>query len=136
MKLRLRLGLLAPIAALSLAVLVAGPHSSVVADENETPVVATTTVQSLEVVATDFQFTPRTFVLEPGQATFQVRNVGVLEHDFVIIDGQRQQLAGSEILGPGRSGSFDTALSTGTYTVICTIPGHREVGMTAEISVN
>jgi uncharacterized cupredoxin-like copper-binding protein len=91
--------------------------------------------QSVEVVASDFKFEPNAFTTSAGPVSFTVRNAGVVEHDFVILDAQRQRLAGTETLAPGRSGGFDATLSPGVYTITCTLPGHREVGMTSELTV-
>jgi uncharacterized cupredoxin-like copper-binding protein len=91
--------------------------------------------QSIDVVASDFSFSPRTFTATAGPASFSVRNSGVVEHDFVILDAQRQRLGGTEPLAPGATGLFAATLSPGTYVVICTLPGHFEIGMTGELTV-
>ncbi len=97
--------------------------------------VSASTAQATDVVASDFKFEPRTFTMSAGSAGFSIRNDGVVEHDFVILDAQRQRLAGTEPLAPGTSGVFETTLPPGTYAITCTLPGHREVGMTAELTV-
>ena len=97
--------------------------------------VAAAESQSVDVLASDFKFEPRAFTVAAGSASFSVRNDGVIEHDFVILDAQRQRLAGTEPLAPGASGVFEATLAPGTYVITCTLPGHREVGMTGELSV-
>ncbi len=92
-------------------------------------------VQTIAVVASDFKFEPRAFTASAGPVSFSVRNDGVVEHDFVILDAQRERLAGTETLSPGRTGGFEVTLGPGAYTVTCTLPGHREVGMTGELTV-
>ncbi len=92
-------------------------------------------MQDVEVLATDFKFDPRAVTISTGTATFMVRNQGGVEHDLVILDDQGQPLAGTPTIAPGRTATFEASLSPGSYAVVCTLPGHREVGMTGELTV-
>jgi uncharacterized cupredoxin-like copper-binding protein len=114
----------------------ASAHAQGLSNEESAPLVGATAIQTLDVVASDFKFEPQALTLNAGPASFSIRNQGVIDHDFVILDAQRQVLGGSEILAPGRSGTFDATLSPGSYAIVCTLPGHREVGMVGELTVN
>lgn len=66
-----------------------------------------------------------------GPVTFSVRNEGAVEHNFVIQEtGQR--LDGIQ---PGQSKTIQVTLQSGTYNIVCDIPGHSEAGMTTTMTV-
>jgi nitrite reductase (NO-forming) len=82
--------------------------------------------------ATEFKFTPAEYKLAgPGTLTVNLANKGAVEHDFSIecVKGKAYARAG----GQG-SGTFELA-EKGTYTVFCSIPGHKEAGMVATLLV-
>jgi uncharacterized cupredoxin-like copper-binding protein len=132
---RFATGVLAVIMIPALALFAARAYASSLDDEEAVPLTSTAPVQALDVVASDFKFEPRALTIGAGPASFTIRNQGVIDHDYVIWDDRRQVLAGSEVLGPGRTGTFDATLSAGTYRVVCTVPGHLEVGMVGELVV-
>ncbi len=87
-----------------------------------------------------------------GEVTFNVANVGTVEHEFVIVatDLPQDQLPVkdgvveedeldviSEIGGlqPGKDGHLSVDLPAGHYVIICNLPGHYLAGMHAEITV-
>lgn len=62
----------------------------------------------------------------------EVVNAGAIPHDLVLEEGG----VGTPMLDSGEAYTFDTAaLEPGTYTVICTVPGHREAGMEGTLTV-
>jgi nitrite reductase (NO-forming) len=62
----------------------------------------------------------------------EVVNAGAIPHDLVLEDHG----VGTPMLDTGETYTFDTAeLEPGTYTVICTVPGHREAGMEGTLTV-
>jgi nitrite reductase (NO-forming) len=64
--------------------------------------------------------------------TVEVANLGAIPHDLVV-EGHD---VGTPMLDSGETHAFDTAdLAPGTYTVICTVPGHREAGMEGTLTV-
>ncbi len=106
------------------------------ADDPDAAASLASAMQEVSVVASDFKFEPRAITISAGTAGFTIRNQGVIDHDLVILDDQRQLLAGSQVIAPGGTATFETTLSPGAYVVVCTLPGHREVGMTGELTVN
>jgi plastocyanin len=67
-----------------------------------------------------------------GPTTFEVRNAGAIVHNLVFEDGG----PASPDLNAGESASIDVGnLDPGTYTIFCSIPGHREAGMESTIVV-
>jgi len=62
---------------------------------------------------------------------FDVVNVGAAAHSFVI-EGQG---IGTAQLSGGGAESLTVNLPPGSYTVICDVPGHKELGMVATLTV-
>lgn len=76
------------------------------------------------------------FFIDPAEATIasgavlELTNEGAVEHDLAIDDVVSDKVA------PGESGTFDTAgVEPGTYEWFCTVPGHKEAGMTGTVTV-
>ncbi|MEK7251705.1 MAG: multicopper oxidase domain-containing protein [Actinomycetota bacterium] len=67
-----------------------------------------------------------------GDATFNITNLGAVIHNFNIEGvGVSPDVSGGDTV-VWESGT----LSAGTYAVFCSIPGHREVGMEATLTVD
>lgn len=93
---------------------------------------SSTVVQELVVRATEFTFTPTSTRVVVGQKIkITLNNTGQEEHDFQIV-GTNIHLHAT----PGKESSMIVSLDkAGYYQVICTLPGHKEAGMTASIQV-
>jgi plastocyanin len=81
-------------------------------------------------IADEFSFTPRRIEFSADDA-LSLRNEGATYHDLVIegIDGFRLTAH------PGDSDSGNIQLPPGRYLAYCSIPGHREAGMIAELVI-
>jgi plastocyanin len=85
------------------------------------------------VVATDFAF-----ALDPplraGTVTFALRNDGLAPHDFAL------RGAGVDRKTPaiqrGQTASLTVDLTPGTYTYLCSIPGHDRLGLQGSFTVS
>ena len=75
------------------------------------------------VTATDFKFTIVPVQLKAGRQTFTVVNRGEATHDFKI--GTKK----TRILNPGERQTITVVLKKGRYVVLCTVPGHAQLGM-------
>jgi plastocyanin len=81
----------------------------------------------VNVVMTDFAYTLDVAEASAGTITFLVENHGGMPHDFAIEgNGGRQKTA---MLEPGQTASLTVDLKPGTYTYLCTVPGHALLGM-------
>lgn len=69
-----------------------------------------------------------------GTYTFDLFNDGTMEHDLKI-EGESIS-GGTSIVFPGQSDSFTITLEPGTYTIYCSIPGHRQQGMEMTFTVS
>ena len=70
---------------------------------------------------------------KPGKVTIDFDNPAALEHNVAIEQGGKQ-IAVSETLAEGKT-SVTADLAPGTYTFLCTIPGHAEAGMEGTLTV-
>lgn len=69
--------------------------------------------------------------------TVRLSNVGNERHDLAFPSLSMPNLQGIETnLGPGESGTINLKFDeAGTYTFICTLPGHAASGMTGAVFV-
>lgn len=109
----------------------------------------------LTVVATDFAYDPATITVRVGEpVTLTLENLGKVEHDFVIDTIRVTNIEVSDS-GPAEHHQMDqpdydlhffakagesanlkfTAIEPGTYEIFCSIQGHKEAGMIAELIV-
>ena len=78
-----------------------------------------------------FDVTPD--VLEVDRGTHVVLNVvneGDEDHDLAVDGGPK-----TRTLGPGQSQRLDLGTVIGDWAAVCTLPGHKEAGMTLDIQV-
>ena len=105
---------------------------------------------TLNVTATDKGYDSKSYTVPAGaKVTLNMTNDGVVEHEFAILKkdqhvtppfGEKDEdkifweLDGVQP-GQTKSDTFTAPTEPGDYDVICGIPGHIELGMTATLSV-
>jgi plastocyanin len=89
----------------------------------------------------EFRFDPNSITVDAGaEVTINFQNAGALEHNWLLVSQavevasatEADALAGANtgIIGGGQSISITfTAPPAGTYTMVCTVPGHAVGGM-------
>ncbi|HEY8810599.1 MAG TPA: plastocyanin/azurin family copper-binding protein [Solirubrobacterales bacterium] len=82
---------------------------------------------------TQIAFDTTTLTSKPGKVTIDFDNPSALEHD-VAIEQNGKQIAISETIAKGKT-SVSADLAPGTYTFLCTIPGHAEAGMEGTLTI-
>ena len=105
---------------------------------------------TLNVTTTDTGYDSPTYTVPAGvEVTVKMTNNGVLEHEFAILKlgehvtppfGDKDE---DKILweldavqaGTTKSGTFTAPTEPGEYDIICGVPGHIELGMTATLIV-
>lgn len=87
--------------------------------------------QEIEVTMSEFKFEMTPAQVKAGKIRFELKNVGAVEHTFVIEGAGK----GTEQIQPGQGATLEVELAPGTYTVICDVAGHKEAGMTMELVV-
>ena len=90
---------------------------------------------SVRLIASEFRFDPREATAAPGEITFLVKNQGAIEHNFVLENSARKTVAEIPIIEPGQALEIQAAVQAGTYTMYCSLPGHRDAGMVATLRV-
>lgn len=85
--------------------------------------------------AREFLFDPKELTVRAGETTFEVRNEGAIEHNFVVEDAAKKALVEIAIIEAGKTESAKATLRAGTYAYVCTLPGHREAGMIGVLRV-
>ena len=82
---------------------------------------------------TELAFDTTSLTSKPGKVTIDFNNPAALEHN-VAIEQDGKEIATSETLAEGET-SVSADLTPGTYTYLCTIPGHAEAGMEGTLTV-
>ncbi|MFI5027575.1 MAG: plastocyanin/azurin family copper-binding protein [Solirubrobacterales bacterium] len=70
---------------------------------------------------------------KPGKVTIDFSNPAPIEHD-VAIEQNGKQIVVSQKVSEGKT-SVSAALAPGTYTFLCTVPGHAQAGMEGTLTV-
>jgi uncharacterized cupredoxin-like copper-binding protein len=93
--------------------------------------------QVVETVETEYRIqlpSKTSHVLVGGVYTFHVVNKGKAPHNLTI-EGPGVKNAHTKNLAPGESADLSVQLRTGTYDLYCSIPGHKQLGMDAKLSI-
>lgn len=85
----------------------------------------------LAVTGTEYSFGPEALTASAGSTTIRFTNNGAMEHDLSI-DALGVKLTAQ----PGKSAEATVTLKPGTYTSYCSVPGHRQSGMRATLTVS
>ena len=72
--------------------------------------------------------------LPAGTYTFVVKNAGKIQHDLAVQGGAVNQK--TPLINPGSTAKLTVKLPAGTYTLYCTVPGHKAAGMVAKLTVS
>jgi plastocyanin len=87
------------------------------------------------VTETEFKITLPAEKLAPGEVTFAVTNAGKIQHDLVVSGSGVKGTAKTPLLNAGQSAKLTVSLAAGTYTLYCSVAGHRAAGMVAKLTV-
>ena len=81
-----------------------------------------------------FRWERATYAGASGDVTFVVQNPSSLAHNFGIEGNGVKAI--SKAIGPRKTLNLTLkGLPSGEYTIICTLPGHREAGMIATLTL-
>ena len=81
----------------------------------------------------EYAFDPETVTVKAGD-TVTAQNDGEVAHNLTLFDGD-EELEGTEDVDPGSSADLKVEVDPGSYEMICTIPGHEDLGMVGEFTV-
>jgi len=89
----------------------------------------------VNVTEKDFSITLAKTTVSPGTYTFHVVNNGPSAHDFTI-NGPGVANKKTGLLSTGSSQDLTVTLTSGTYDVYCSVPGHKALGMDTKLTVS
>jgi iron uptake system EfeUOB component EfeO/EfeM len=101
---------------------------------DEPEATASQSASNVEIVATEYAFSPENVTVPAGEVTFTVRNDGQEEHEFEIFQGDRV-IDEVEGLIPGLERDLTVTLDPGEYRIVCMLNDHLERGMEATLTV-
>lgn len=91
---------------------------------------------SIKVTMTEYKFDPAKLNASNGKVVFFLVNAGSVSHDMAIRDSSGKQIAISELVSAGDSKVFTVEnISAGSYTFVCTQPGHEDSGMKGTLTI-
>lgn len=90
--------------------------------------------QTVEIALEEYKFVPDAISVRPGEKVrFVLTNRGKEDHEF-----EGEAIGIEEIVvppGKRREMSWTAPAKTGTYDVVCDLPGHLEKGMILKVTV-
>jgi plastocyanin len=92
--------------------------------------------QTVAVSGHEYKFDPGNVVVTGGGGAikFDFKNEGSTAHNLKI-EQDGQDVAGTDTFQGGKSESFTANLKPGTYTMICTVGDHANLGMKGTLTV-
>ena len=89
----------------------------------------TTSAVVVNVKEVEYKITLSPRTVKHGTITFVVANAGKIPHNLTIQGGKH-----TANIAPGQSAKLTVTLKKGVYTLYCSIPGHRQLGMVTELT--
>jgi plastocyanin len=87
----------------------------------------------LRIEAHEFSLSPEDLRAAPGSVAIEYVNKGAVVHTHVIEGVKGLKL---EVPRPGDVDTGSVRLEPGSYTLFCDVPGHRQAGMEAPLTVD
>jgi uncharacterized cupredoxin-like copper-binding protein len=92
--------------------------------------------KTIPVTESEFKIAlPAESKLQGGNYTFAVKNAGKISHDLAITGSGLSGTPKTPLISPGGTAKLTVSLKAGTYTLYCTVPGHKAAGMVAKLSI-
>ena len=88
----------------------------------------------LAINALEYEFTPAEITVPSGVVHFAVSNVGSLDHEFEVMSGE-VSLGKIGAFSRGTTKDLTVPLEAGSYTFICRLNGHDQLGMKGTLTV-
>jgi uncharacterized cupredoxin-like copper-binding protein len=89
----------------------------------------------IQLTAREWRYEPKEVSASPGDVTFEVKNGGLIEHNFVVEDQAKKKRVEIPYIEPGQTLEATVTLQPGTYTIYCSLPGHKDAGMIATLNL-
>jgi plastocyanin len=108
------------------------PESSAPAEETSESEAAET--QAIEVTSVDFDYELAEDSFTAGTYEITLTNEGGASHN-VVVERDGEDVASSEVIGPGETSTFEVTLEEGEYVFYCSVGNHRGMGMEVPVEV-
>jgi uncharacterized cupredoxin-like copper-binding protein len=82
----------------------------------------------------EFKLAPKDANVGSGAVTVTAKNVGTIVHTLEVEGNGVEKKTGN--IQPGSSAALKLNLKPGTYTMYCTVPGHKQAGMLGKVVVS
>ena len=104
---------------------------------------------SICVTLKEYKVLPTAASVKAGTVTFKVKNVGILDHEFLVVKTNvpagklpvkknRAVVQALGKIGPfkkGKGGSLTVTLKPGKYVLLCNVAGHYQIGQYTAFTV-
>ena len=117
------------------AVIVFGVESEAKGAEKPAGNAAPAAASTVTVSETEFKIAVPAAKVAPGKVTFAVTNAGKIQHDLAVTGPGVQGTPKTPLINAGQAAKLTVTLAAGSYTLYCTVPGHRAAGMVAKLTV-
>jgi plastocyanin len=92
----------------------------------------------LPFTAREYSFNPKSVTVDtggkPATLAVQLHNAGSITHDLRI-EKDGQEIGGTPIIQGGQDAQTKVKLAPGSYTFLCTVGDHAQLGMKGSLSV-
>jgi plastocyanin len=97
------------------------------------PTSGRSTVLHISAKASGLAYSTTHLTARHGSVTIVMKNLSPLQHD-VSIKGNGVNAKG-KVVGKGGTSTVTATLTKGTYTFLCTVPGHAAAGMKGKLTI-
>lgn len=121
---------LAAIAFAPLALVACGGDDDGGSSEPTAPADATLVVEAL-----NLKFDKKDYTAAAGDQVIAYLGIDSQKHTLIVTDDSDTRIGKEAEVDKGEVDTITAALEPGTYSLICTVPGHQAAGMTATLTV-
>jgi glucose/arabinose dehydrogenase len=89
--------------------------------------------RDVNISLSEWKLTPSRTKVPAGKLRLVSENIGATQHSLRIVGNGLD--VSTEPFGPGQSRSLEIVLASGTYQLVCPLPGHDQQGMSASLTV-
>lgn len=91
---------------------------------------------AVSLIGTDNKFDAKAYSATAGAIGFAYYNKGNVTHSLVIKAADGTRYGKRLFLTPGKEAGMTVDLAAGTYELYCDVPGHKDAGMDATLTVS
>lgn len=119
------------LAVLPLALIACGGDDGGGSSDPTAPADATLTVEAL-----NLKFDKTEYTATAGPQKIAYLGIDAQRHNLVVLDANQTTVGNEAVVDQGEVDEVVADLAPGSYTLICTVPGHSAAGMKATLTVS